>query len=180
MALDSKVVFLDRDGTVNVDHEYVASPSQVELVPGAAEGIALLRKEGFSIVIVSNQSGIARGFMSLKDVEAVNQRVIELLAEEAPDALVDRVLICPHRPEENCACRKPEIGMLPAELKFAPNRSWMVGDKISDLEFGWNLGLPRTQSLLVLSGKGEQTLAKHPDLVAFSSLREAARHIVGL
>ena len=99
------VVFLDRDGTINEDADYLSDPSGVVLIEGAARAIKLLNDRGIKVIVVTNQSGVGRGYFKDSDVEAVNARLKELLAREG--ALVDAIYHCPHRPDEGCECRKP-------------------------------------------------------------------------
>lgn len=153
-------VFLDRDGTINVDTGYVTSPDRIELIPGAAQALGALARGGFRLVIVSNQSAVGRGKATAADVDATNQRLIALLAAEDPDAWPDLILYCPHAPDEQCGCRKPKIGLIEsAALEYEPAVSWMFGDKLSDIKFGLQLGLPLEQCILVLTGEGRQSLA---------------------
>lgn len=142
-----KVVFLDRDGTLNVDHGYVFFPERLEIFPGIGVALAQLKAAGFDLVIVSNQSAIGRGMCSVADVEATNRELQRQLCLEDSNAKLDRILYCPHAPEDCCGCRKPGIGMLSGAIppvEFDKNQSWMIGDKDIDVEFGENLGLPKT------------------------------------
>lgn len=157
------IVFLDRDGTINVDSGYVVSPEQVRLIDGAAQSIALIRNHGFSVVVVTNQSAVGYGMASLEDIEATNEEVRSQLKEENPQALIDAILFCPHLPQNGCECRKPKIGMVSHIVKqsnFQTEGCWIVGDKLSDLEFGKNLGILPMQRILVLTGHGQSALAE--------------------
>jgi D-glycero-D-manno-heptose 1,7-bisphosphate phosphatase len=133
----SKAVFLDRDGTIIRDEGYLADPSGVSILPGAVEALRELRDSGFLLMIVTNQSGIGRGFFSEDDMRLVNERVESLFADHGID--FDGILICPHAPDENCDCRKPSPKLL---LEAAERRridlslSAMIGDKPSDAECG--------------------------------------------
>lgn len=176
-------VFLDRDGTINVDSGYVTSPERLELIPGASEAMGSLARAGFRLVIVSNQSAIGRGRATVEEVDATNQQLIALLAAEDPDAWPDLILYCPHAPSESCECRKPGIGLVKsAGLEFDPTRSWMFGDKLSDIRFGVNLGLPLAQCLLVLTGEGRSSLAasgeEFPGLRTFPDIRLGAAAVL--
>lgn len=138
-----RALFLDRDGTLNVDTGYVHVPETVRLLPGAAEGVAEARRRGYLVVVVSNQSGVGRGFFGPEAVDLVNTKVEALLAEADPEAKLDGVYSCLHAPpepgEDPCACRKPEPGLLlqaARELGIDLSASWMVGDKPSDVEAG--------------------------------------------
>ncbi|MGQ9630972.1 MAG: D-glycero-beta-D-manno-heptose 1,7-bisphosphate 7-phosphatase [bacterium] len=141
-----RAVFLDRDGTINVDgrelgtpNSYVHRPEDFILLPGVREAIRLLRGAGFLIVVVTNQSGVGRGFYTAEDVEEVHREMARLLNDASPDA----IYFCPHRPDENCSCRKPLPGMIlraAESLDIDLSRSFMVGDKESDVLAGKRAG----------------------------------------
>lgn len=158
-ALAKPIVFLDRDGTINVDYGYVFDPERLELIPGAAQALAKLKRAGFVLVVISNQSAIARGYCKAEDVDQTNQRLAELLLAEDPDAVLDWILYSPDGADQGSTTRKPEIGLL-EELRphcpIDPMICWMVGDKISDLEFAKNAGIPGEQRILVQTGKGAE------------------------
>jgi len=138
---NGKAVFLDRDGTINVEVGYLSRPDQVELIPGSAEALVLLRDAGFKLVVVSNQSGAARGYFTSSDVDRVNARLVEMLAERG--AGLDALYYCPHIKEDGCACRKPLLGMIErarAEFGVDPKRSYVVGDKAVDVKLAKNAG----------------------------------------
>jgi histidinol-phosphate phosphatase family protein len=137
------IVFLDRDGTIIEDPGYLRDPDRVVLLPGAAEAIARLNAAGIPVAVVTNQSGIARGFMSEEDYQAVAQRLDDLLA--AAGARLDTTAYCPHAPEISgpCDCRKPETGLhrgVAMDLDRTVRGSWCVGDRLSDVECATNLG----------------------------------------
>jgi D-glycero-D-manno-heptose 1,7-bisphosphate phosphatase len=137
-------IFLDRDGVVIEDVHYLASPEQVELVPGSADAIAALNRAGWPVVVVTNQSGVARGLFAAEMVDAVHAHLSALLAGYG--ARVEAYYFCPHYPTADvesyrvdCTCRKPKPGMLlraAADLGLDLDRSWMIGDRASDLEAG--------------------------------------------
>jgi D-glycero-D-manno-heptose 1,7-bisphosphate phosphatase len=138
--------FLDRDGTINVkapEGDYVKSPEEVTLLPGAARAVRALNDAGVVTVVVTNQRGIALGRMSERDLDAVNERVAALLDEEA-GARLDKVLHCPHD-EGVCDCRKPGIGMLRRAAAEVPGlsleHSVMIGDSESDVQAGRTAGM---------------------------------------
>jgi D-glycero-D-manno-heptose 1,7-bisphosphate phosphatase len=140
-----RTVFLDRDGVLNQkmpEGQYVRSWSEFRLLPGVPESIARLNKAGMSIVVVSNQRGIALGLYTAADVEAIHERLQGELAIHG--AHVDAFLFCPHD-KNQCDCRKPLPGMfLEARLRFpdiSANTSLMIGDSLSDIEFGSRLGM---------------------------------------
>ena len=181
-------VFLDRDGTLLREAEYLKDPAGVEVLAGTAEGLRALRAAGYALVVTSNQSGVARGYFNEDAVRRVNAHMRELLAAQNAD--VDAVYYCPHYPQgtipeyaRECDCRKPAPGMILAaekELDLDLGRSWVVGDKDLDIAFGKNLGL---KTVLVLTGYGAQTQAQgfkpglEPDIVS-PDLPAAAQAIV--
>ncbi len=149
-------VFLDRDGTLIEEREYLSDPEQVRLVPGAADALRRLGEAGFALVVVTNQSGIARGFFTEADYRAVAARVEALLAAEG--ASLDGTYHCPHHPEVMgpCACRKPGVKLYrdaARALGLAPERSYFVGDKASDVEPAGTLG---GTGVLVRTGYGAE------------------------
>ena len=159
----TKIVYLDRDGTLNVDYGYISDPNKLVLYPGVAEGIAALKKAGFFVAVVTNQSAIGRGIASLREIESVNAKLQLELLRENPAAVLDIVLYCPHGPDDNCGCRKPKTGLvlpLKERIGLDPIESFVVGDKESDLQFGENLGIPANRRILILSGEGENTLRR--------------------
>lgn len=152
-------VLLDRDGTVIYDRHYLSDPEGVALLPGAADGLRLLRDAGAALFLVTNQSGIGRGMFSEDSFFACQARLEELLRCEGLELAGS--IFCPHAPEQTgCACRKPQTGMW-EELRDAhgllPETSAMIGDKAVDIAFGRNAGL--AASVLVLTGKGEREAA---------------------
>lgn len=129
----SWAVFLDRDGAIIHDRHYLSEPAGVELLPGAVEGLRLLRELGAQLVVVTNQSGVGRGYFSALEVERVNARMRELLTQAGAD--VDAIYVCVHAPQDGCDCRKPAPGMLhraARELQLDLARSFMIGDRDSD------------------------------------------------
>lgn len=147
-------VLLDRDGTVIEDRHYLSDPSGVTLLPGAARGLAALVAAGARLFLVTNQSGIGRGYFTEADLHACNARLGELLGEHGV-ALADTAF-CPHGPDDGCACRKPAPGMwlaLRDRHGLCAATTAMVGDKREDVAFGRDAGLGRV--VLVLTGKGQ-------------------------
>lgn len=150
--------FLDRDGTIIEDKHYLHDPEGVELIPGAAQGLRRMRAQGLALVLVSNQSGVGRGYFGRGDVERVHGRLIELLAEQG--VTLDAFYICPHAPEQGCACRKPATGMVQracAELGLDAGASFVIGDKPCDVELAQAAG---GRGVLVRTGKGERHAAE--------------------
>ena len=151
--------FLDRDGVIVEDVHYLSEPCRLSLIPGSAEAIAHLNRNGIPVIVVTNQSGIARGYYPPSRVDETHDRLSSLL--ELHNARIDRYYYCPHHPTEGlhpyrtaCECRKPRPGMLlraAAELHLDLSRSYMVGDRMSDLETGSNAGC---RPILVKTGYG--------------------------
>lgn len=136
------VLFLDRDGTLMRDTGYISDPEKLELLPGVATGLLRFQKAGYRLVVVTNQSGVARGLIRMSDVERVNARLTAEL--EALGIWLDAILVCPHGPDDGCLCRKPETALLEQWLggrAIDRDRSWLVGDKVADIEAGRRLGL---------------------------------------
>jgi histidinol-phosphate phosphatase family protein len=134
-------VFLDRDGTVNVDYGFVCKPEDVKLLPGVVEAIRKLNKAGIPVFIISNQSGVGRGYYTVDDVKAVNEEIRRQLAEKG--ARVEDFYYCPHAPEEDCECRKPKIGLIQQaeeESDLDLKHIYTIGDKLSDVELAHNAG----------------------------------------
>jgi D-glycero-D-manno-heptose 1,7-bisphosphate phosphatase len=173
-----RVVFLDRDGTINVDRGYVYRRDDWEFVPGAIEGLKLLQTADYALAVVTNQSGVARAYYTAEDVQELHRHMRALL--EAEGVTLDAVAFCPHGPDEDCDCRKPRPGMarwIEAQLGDVVDAasSWMIGDKPADVGFGAALGL-RTVLLASPYWKPEE-LTSPPTQIA-DSLLEAARFIV--
>src|ERR1044071_82010 len=143
-------IFIDRDGTIIHDADYLSSVDELEVFDFACEALSMLREKGYLIIVISNQSGIGRGIFDAAAVHAIHREINERLG-----GLIDAFYFCPHLPDEGCDCRKPAIGLLrQATEDFAidaPN-SWMIGDKRSDIELGFNVGIA---TALVMTGYGE-------------------------
>lgn len=173
MPQGTKVVFLDRDGTINESSDGWWKKENWTFTHRAPEALRLLRDAGFVLAVVTNQAGVSRKMYSAKDVESLHQHMTSLLESEGISIAV--VAYCTHGKDAGCTCRKPRTGM--AEQVEAAigavdySASWMVGDKISDLKFGQALG---THTALIRSGYWKsQNPAPPPELVV-SSLYEAA------
>ena len=129
----AKAAFLDRDGVINIDKNYLSDPAELELIKGAADALKILREKGFLLIIVTNQSGIARGYFTEKDLFKIHERLFQILAAEGIE--IDAFYYCPHRPDENCTCRKPNPGLIIKainDFNIDLNKSWFVGDQESD------------------------------------------------
>jgi len=150
-----RAVFLDRDGTLIVEKNYLHRPEDVELFPGAGAALKKLCDAGFKLVMVTNQSGIGRGYYTLADAERVNKHVCNLLAAEG--ARFEKCYIAPEAPDQPSRGRKPSPQFLfdaRDEFGFNLAESFMVGDKLIDLECGWNAGVKK--SILVRTGYGKE------------------------
>ncbi len=138
---EQRAIFLDRDGTIIHDVGYPRDPQQVQLLPGVAEVLARLQQEGWLLVLVSNQSGIGRGMVTAEEAERVHKQVVASLAAHGVELAAAHY--CPHAPEEMCTCRKPSPEMLmraARDLGIDLVQSYMIGDKISDVEAGRRAG----------------------------------------
>lgn len=184
------VIFLDRDGTVNREVNYLHRQSDLVILPGVPEAIRLLREHGYRIVVVTNQAGVARGYYTCQDVENLHQYLNQVLKQNG--AWIDHFFYCPHHPvygigeyKQECGCRKPGTGMfLMAEQYYEIHKenSYMIGDKRLDIEAGRNYGV---KGILVGTGYGTETHGKERlrqeepiyDFYA-ETLMDAARYIV--
>lgn len=142
MYLKSKAIFLDRDGTINEDYGYVYKLSDLKLIDGVTKELTRLQNKGYLLIIVTNQSGIGRNKYTYEDALRFNDGLLTVLKKEK--VFITDVFMCPHAPEENCECRKPKPGMLLVAMKkynIDPEQSYMLGDKMSDVECGQNAGV---------------------------------------
>jgi len=180
MADGSRAVFLDRDGTIIEDPGFLHEPDKVKLLPGAAEAIRRLNDAGYRVIIVTNQSGIARGRFTVADYEAVQQRLGALLA--AHGARLDGAYLCPHHPQLTgpCDCRKPGLKLFrdaqaAFDIDFA--QSWWVGDRLSDVQPARVLG---GHGVLVTTGEGNlhQGQARALGVMVVADIGEAVQKIL--
>lgn len=178
----SKLIILDRDGVINEDRDdYVKSSDEWVPLPGSLEAIALLNQAGYQIAIATNQSGISRGYFSINDLHAMHRKMDKLL--KPLGGRIDSIFFCPHVDAHHCDCRKPSPGLMKEiALRYKRPDSKtpllgipIVGDSLRDLQAGIALG---ASPHLVLTGKGQKTLAKgglpedtqiHADLLAFAN-----------
>jgi len=177
-----KAVFLDRDGTLIQERHYLSDPDQVVLEPTVIEALQLLRRHQFRLIMVTNQSGIGRGLIKLRQFLAVQRRLIDMLSPHG--IRFDDFYYCPHHPTEArdlyrkfCHCRKPEPGMILEGIKqyrIDPQHSYMIGDKRADVEAGYNA---RVSPILVKTGYGSHYKGPAPAYVA-DTLLSAAEYIV--
>lgn len=164
----NKAVFLDKDGTINVDKGYIDHYHKIDLLPNSAGAIKSLNSAGFKVIIVSNQAGIARGYFGEDTLQAIDKTLQKKLLCHA--AYYDAVYYCPHHPEfgiypykKECECRKPSPGMLikaAEDFDLDLSESYMIGDKASDIEAGKRAGC---KTILVLTGYGEESKKNLPD-----------------
>ncbi|MDR3459308.1 MAG: HAD-IIIA family hydrolase [Verrucomicrobiae bacterium] len=178
-----RAVFLDRDGTLIVEKNYLCRPEEVELFPGAGAALKRLADAGFKLIMVTNQSGIGRGYFTLAEAERVNERVCADFARAG--VRFEKIYIAPEAPEQPSRGRKPSPQFLhDARDEFGLDlaESFMVGDKLIDLECGWNAGVKK--SLLVRTGYGAMTERKDSrraaEAVIVDGVKEAADWILGL
>lgn len=182
---------MDRDGTMTHEVGYVNHPSRLKLLPGTAAAVKSCNDAGLLAIVVTNQAGAARGYFTEDLIGVVHER-LRALIDRATGGRLDAVYHCPHHPKEgppglrlDCECRKPRPGMIERACREHPvdrPRSYMVGDKISDVEFGQRLGL-RTVMVLTGYGRGEHEFQRadwtvRPDHVA-KDLRRAVEWIAG-
>jgi D-glycero-D-manno-heptose 1,7-bisphosphate phosphatase len=172
-------VFLDRDGTLIEEREYLADPEGVSLIPGAGPALRALAAAGYALVLVTNQSGIARGLFDEAAFQRVQQRLHQLLAAEGVH--LDGTFFCPHHPDISgpCGCRKPGTLLFrraSAQLHLDPARSWFVGDRVRDVTPAGELG---GKGVLVLTGYGDAERHELPaGVVAIPSIGELPGVIV--
>ena len=173
-----RAVFLDRDGTIMEDSNYVGDVTRVVLIAGAAPALKRLQDAGYQLFIITNQSGVGRGYFTREAVEAIHAHLDEYFGSAG--VRFDRYYVCPHHPEDNCDCRKPKPRFLieaAREYGLDLSRCFMIGDRASDIQAGATAG---AKTVLVLTGGGRETLAKQeakPDFVA-EDIGEAAAWIL--
>lgn len=161
MTGQQRAVFLDRDGTLNLEKNYLYKVEDWEWIPGAMEAIKQINAMGWLAIVVTNQAGIARGLYNEADVQMLHRHVAQLLAKA--DAKIDGYYLCPHHPEfslNDCDCRKPEAGMLlraAQDFSIDLNASYLIGDKASDIEAAHRVGVT---PVLVATGYGAAESAK--------------------
>ncbi|MEY2486870.1 MAG: D-glycero-D-manno-heptose 1,7-bisphosphate phosphatase [Verrucomicrobiota bacterium] len=169
----SAAVFLDRDGTIMRDVDYCGDPKNVEVFNNASPTLRKLKERGYKLIVITNQSGIGRGYFSEAEYRAVEDEV----ARQVGDNLIDATYYCPHLPADGCKCRKPSAEMVLSaarEHAIDLSRSFFIGDKKSDIECGRRAGV---KTVLVKTGYGKDTDHRLADLVA-SDLAEAADMIL--
>lgn len=174
-------IFLDRDGVIIENRpEYVRTWEDVEILPGAIDSLVQLARTSWRIVIVTNQSAVGRGIISLQAAGQINDRLVKLITDAG--GRVDGVFMCPHAPEEGCTCRKPQPGLLlqaAESLQIDLKASVMIGDALSDLQAGAAAGVGRLA--LVLTGRGAAQLSRMTpspfSFVKYANLAEALQSV---
>ena len=170
----NRAVFLDRDGTMAADVSYCRRPDDFELFPTTARAIRLLNEHSYKVIVITNQSGVARGYFTEDTLNRIHQKMRRRLSDEG--ARIDDIYYCPHHPDHGvypykqaCECRKPHPGLLKRahrELDIDLSRSFMIGDKATDIEAGKRAG---TRTVFVLSGRGQaeqKKISDRPDHIA--------------
>ena len=158
----SPAVFIDRDGTIMQDTDYCSDPQQVKIFPRVAEALRRLKSKGFKVIIITNQSGIGRGFLTVEQYRAVEAEVLRQLG----DGLIDATYFCPDVPGQHSSCRKPAPGMIveaTREHQIDLAQSFLIGDKEIDAECGRNAGV---RTIRVLTGFDRETAGSMADWVA--------------
>ena len=150
------LIILDRDGVINEDSDdYIKSPEEYVPIPGSLEAISLLNKAGFTVVVATNQSGIARGYFDEDTLEKMHDKLSTLLAKKG--GKIERIYVCPHGPDDNCECRKPKTGLFLNILKdyaVEPRKVTVIGDSLKDLQVARAVNMV---PILVRTGKGSAT-----------------------
>jgi len=160
-----KLIILDRDGVINEDSPaYIKSPAEWHPIAGSLEAIAKLKQAGYTVIVVTNQSGVGRGYFTLEDLDAMHHKMQQKL--EKLGGKVDRIYFCSHTPDDNCDCRKPKIGMFKQimhDYGIDLNGVINVGDSLRDIQAGQVVAC---RNILVLTGKGKRTRQENPKLDA--------------
>ncbi|MDR1451787.1 MAG: D-glycero-beta-D-manno-heptose 1,7-bisphosphate 7-phosphatase [Helicobacteraceae bacterium] len=172
----NKALFLDRDGVINVDYGYVASIDRMVFCDGIFDLLGAARDKGYKIIVVTNQSGVARGLYSEEEFKTLTRQMLKIAFDRG--APIGGVYYCPHAPQDNCDCRKPKSGMFLQAIKdcnIDPSKSWMIGDKLSDMVAASGAGVKR---LILLSDQptesGEIFLRRKNLLDTISYFKKAA------
>lgn len=181
-------MFIDRDGTLNEERDFLTDPGDLQLIPGAGSAVRALNQAGVTTCVISNQSGVARGYLTEETLARIHNQLMSNL--EAEGATINRIYYCPHHPDEGipqyrieCDCRKPKPGMLQqasAEFGLDLSRSFVIGDKLDDIRAGRSVS---AKTILVLTGYGRHSLERSvaeqvvPDHVS-PSIREAVDYVL--
>jgi len=169
-------IILDRDGVINYDSDdYIKSPDEWQAIPGSLNAIAQLNRSGFRVLVVTNQSGVARGYYDLDILSLIHEKLMRELA--AVGGYIDEIFFCLHHPDDACECRKPKPGLLyEIEEKYPINltETFFIGDSIVDVHAAQSVGCT---PILVLTGKGEKALKTYPELAAISSFPDLSKAV---
>lgn len=173
-------IILDRDGVINYDSvAYIKTPQEWRAIPGSLQAIAALNRAGFEVLIATNQSGIARGLYNYETLEMIHQKLRQELKIHGGE--IKEIFFCPHHPAEHCQCRKPNPGMfeqIRKKYSIKLDETYFIGDSFTDIKAARSVGC---QPILVLTGNGQDTLARYPELQAipnFENLIEAAGYVI--
>lgn len=175
-SLKNRAVILDRDGVINLDKGYIHRIEDFELLPKVIDALRLIPPD-FKLIVITNQSGIARGLYTEDQFLTLTERIKELLSEKGIQ--LDRVYYCPHSPSDNCRCRKPGTALLEQAIKdfdLDPNRCWVIGDKASDIKMGETAGC---HTILVNATSQDELYLVNPEYVA-EDLYDAICHILSI
>jgi len=171
------IIFLDRDNTINYDPGYLSDPNLVQILPYVIDGLKLLNNAGYEFIIITNQSGIGRGYYKEEDMHRVNQRILDILKSQ--NIFIKDIFFCPHTEEDQCMCRKPKHGLILQALEKYPTinlkTSWIIGDSLRDIFAGENLNIKG-----VLIDAETKPIEKKPTnlLYVAKNLKEAAECIL--
>jgi D-glycero-D-manno-heptose 1,7-bisphosphate phosphatase len=175
---ENRYVLLDRDGVINYDSDdFIKSPDEWQPIEGSLEAIALLNENGFTVVVITNQSGLARGLFDVAMLEKIHAKMQRMAEEKG--GKIDAIYFCPHGPDDDCNCRKPKPGLLKAfadDNNVSLNGIAVIGDSLRDLQSAEAVG---ASPILVKTGKGEKTLHNNPNLniPVFENLYDAAKYL---
>jgi D-glycero-D-manno-heptose 1,7-bisphosphate phosphatase len=179
--MTKKFIILDRDGVINYDSEYyIKNPDEWHAIPGSLNAIADLNRAGYHVLVVTNQSGVGRGFYDLEMLDRIHEKFIQELA--AVGGCIEEIFFCPHHPDDNCECRKPKLELFNRiQKKYGVQFSdaFYIGDSYSDVQAAQASGC---KPILVLTSKGQKTLDNHPECLTipyFLNLAEAVKTILG-
>ena len=172
-------IFLDKDGTLIVDKDYSYKIEDIEFIPRAFQALKLLQEKNYNLFIITNQSGIAKGYFTKKDTEKQLDFIVKSLNKKG--IKIQKYSYCPHSPEENCECRKPKTKMLDdliKKYKINTKKSFVIGDKLTDIETGKKLDI---KTVLVMTGKTKKPINQKisPNFIA-KDLYEASKIIANL